>query len=188
MKKTRKRKWSPKTKVTYPANCIEMPLLDRLCIAYTTDGGLENLVKKLNKRRQKKFGSKTITDNKSKTKNESDVEDDDIVDIWAEDDESTVVESVLRTRVKDSEDVDFQKPIPFQNYFFTAEMDKPQTGEKGSHSQDVSSPVKRKRKDLQDHIDKNNVTSVTKRKHINYFPGVAGKMLGKKKIEVGKDS
>ncbi|CAI2364037.1 unnamed protein product [Moneuplotes crassus] len=96
----------------------DVPLLTRLCTAYTTEGGLENLVNKFNKKRKrtrpkpkKRKGSKT-----------SDIDMDELKDICAEDDVSPPVESVVKTRLKDDADVDLEKIIPFQNYFYDKEL------------------------------------------------------------------
>lgn len=68
-----------------------MPLLNRLCIAYTTPNGLTDLVNEFSGKKD---------------------------EIQTNDELSEPVSSVLRTREVDKKDIDLEKIIPFQNSFY----------------------------------------------------------------------
>ena len=57
-----------------------------------------------------------------KTSKKSEISDDDLADLWAEDQESPPVQSVVKTRIKDNKDIDFEKVLPYQNYFFNKDL------------------------------------------------------------------
>lgn len=146
---------------------IDVPLLTRLCKAYTTEGGLENLVNKFNKRRRRRCG-KTKEEKKEAKKPEkqeknSDIDIDDLKEVCAEDDLSPPVESVIKTRVRDRNDVDFHETITFQNYFYDRELRSHQK-DKGSFS--GSNTVRRRNdKELDKELAKlNEKKSIAKRK------------------------
>lgn len=168
MTQTRNRNSTIVIKVSLRNNrCVDVPLLDRLCIAYMTEGGLENLVDKFNRRRNK------VT--KKKPKKMSDLNEDDMMDICAEDETSAPVESVIKTRLKDNQDTDLHKTIPYQNYFYNLELRKAMNDDRTENDSQISTP-KRKRKQLNSELEMHNThIGPTKRKKYHNFSGKADK-------------
>jgi hypothetical protein len=108
----------------------------------------------------------------------SDLNEDDIADICAEDETSAPVDSVIRTRVKDNYDIDLHKTVPYQNYFYDLELRKEINNDKDDNYSEVSTP-KRKRKQLNKELAVHNTSiGFTKRKKFHNFTS------GKDKLEI----
>lgn len=87
----------------------------------------------------------------------SDISDDDILDVCAEDADSAPVESVIKTRVKDAGDVDLEKVIPYQNYFYNESISTDPSETKITEViTEIQVQTKRKRRDLNKEIAKHN--------------------------------
>ena len=108
-----------------------------------TKGGRNNGVSSSAKEDKKE--DITTTKDLGKT---SELDDNDLEDLLeAKDENSPPVESVFKTRIKDSLDIDMAKVVPQQNYFYSSDLNKlPKGNEK----------TKRKRKDMESDIKKQN--------------------------------